>query len=90
MSEVFDFSTRAKISQTPDENLEDVVRTLEGIIAKAQQGGISGFIFGALIPDGTSRVFIAGEARDGIRALGLASYSANVISTMMLESAGKS
>lgn len=90
MSEVFEFSTGKKIRLTNDDNLKDVVRVLEGLIAKSQQDGISGFIFGALLPDGTSRVFVAGEARDGICGLGLATHSANVMSAMMLESREKS
>jgi hypothetical protein len=89
LSEIFDFSTGEKIGLPPDDNLKNVVRALEGLLAKAQQGGISGFIFGALLPDGTSRVFIAGEACDGICGVGLATHSANVISKIMLESTEK-
>ena len=88
MSDVIDFSTRAKIHLTPDEMQKEVASVLQELLTEAQQGRIIGLAGGALLADGTSKLFLGGLARaDGITGVGLATHSANILSSIMLQSA---
>ena len=88
MSDIIDFSTKAKLHLTPDDIQKDLVSVLQELLTDAQQGRITGIVGGTVLADGRSMAFTGGLARTSqTYALGLFTHAAYVISSIMLRSA---
>jgi hypothetical protein len=88
LSDIIDFSTKAKLRLTPDNYAKDVVLMLQRLLVDAQEGKIIGFAGGLWRSDGMTAQCMAGAASEnGVVAVGLLTHAANIVSGIMLRSA---